>query len=74
MTRVTRPGVKDKRLPVVTERQYVALLKTCDSSFLGRRDEAIVRLLWDTGLRVSESWSSTHDFTQGTYRAATCLR
>ena len=54
MVRVTRPKVKEKPIEVVTTRQYEALLKTCDASFLGRRDEAIIRVLWDCGLRISE--------------------
>ncbi len=54
MVKVTRPKVKEKPIEVVTTRQYEALLKTCDSTFLGRRDEAIIRVLWDCGMRISE--------------------
>jgi site-specific recombinase XerD len=55
----------DKPVPVLTDEEITALLKTCAVSrgrpgvfarpiFLGRRDEVILRLLLDTGIRVSE--------------------
>jgi site-specific recombinase XerD len=54
MEKVDKPKVRERQIDVVTESQFKALLGTCDGKFLGRRDEAIIRLLWDTGLRVSE--------------------
>jgi integrase len=55
----------DKPVPILTDEQIPALLKTCTVGrgrpgvfsrpiFFGRRDEAILRLLLDTGIRVSE--------------------
>ncbi len=54
MSKVTKPKVVEKPVPVISERAFDLVLDTCDSSFLGRRDEAILRLTWDTGVRVSE--------------------
>ncbi len=54
MVKVEKPKVRERQIEVVTERQFKALVGTCDGEFLGRRDEAIIRLLNDTGLRVSE--------------------
>jgi site-specific recombinase XerD len=55
----------DKPVPILTDAEITALLKTCAVGrgrpgtfarpiFLGRRDEVILRLLLDTGIRVSE--------------------
>src|SRR4051812_19481281 len=55
----------DKPVPILTDAEITALLKTCAVGrgrpgvfsrpiFFGRRDEAILRLLLDTGIRVSE--------------------
>jgi site-specific recombinase XerD len=55
----------DKPVPILTDAEITALLKTCAVGrgrpgtfarpiFLGRRDEVIFRLLLDTGVRVSE--------------------
>lgn len=55
----------DKPVPVLTDEEIAALLKACAvgrgrpgvfarAIFLGRRDEVILRLLLDTGVRVSE--------------------
>ena len=55
----------DKPVPILTDDEIAALLKTCAvgrdrpgvferTVFLGRRDEVVLRLLLDTGVRVSE--------------------
>lgn len=55
----------DKPVPILTDADITALLKTCAVGrgrpgtfarpiFFGRRDEVILRLLLDTGVRVSE--------------------
>jgi site-specific recombinase XerD len=59
------PAPPEKPVPILTDDEIAALLKTCAvprgrpgtydrSVFLGRRDEVILRLLLDTGVRVSE--------------------
>jgi site-specific recombinase XerD len=56
------PKVGQVEIPVIPKRDIQRLLKACAASnsaperirFEGRRDEAIVRLLHDTGLRLSE--------------------
>src|SRR3954470_12750831 len=55
----------DKPVPILTDSEIAALLKTCAvprgrpglfdrAVFLGRRDEVVLRLLLDTGVRVAE--------------------
>ena len=55
----------DKPVPILTDSEVAALLKVCAvprgrpavfsrSVFVGRRDEVVLRLLLDTGVRVSE--------------------
>jgi site-specific recombinase XerD len=54
MLGMSPPKVVDKPIPIVTQRHIDLLVDDCDNSFTGRRDEALIRVLWDTGLRVSE--------------------
>jgi integrase/recombinase XerC len=55
MERMRPPIVPEKPVPVVTEAQLRALLASAKSaSFVDRRDAAIIRLLLDTGGRLSE--------------------
>lgn len=54
MSKVTRPKADPPRVEIVTDRQFKLLLDTCDTTFLGRRDEAILWIFYDTGMRVSE--------------------
>ena len=55
LDKVTRPKIAEKQIEVVSEPQLKALLDTCDPfDFRGRRDTAIIMLMWDTGLRISE--------------------
>ena len=54
MGRVEGPKVTKKAKPFFDDGELVRLLKTCSgSSFADRRDTAIMRVLMDTGLRVS---------------------
>ena len=54
MARVEKPAVPKVVKPFFTDDEITALLKTCDkATFEGRRDEAIIRILYDTGVRVS---------------------
>ncbi len=59
------PTPPEKPAPILSDVEITAMLKTCTvprgrpgafdrTIFLGRRDEVIVRLLLDTGVRVSE--------------------
>lgn len=59
------PSPPDKPVPILTDAEIAALLKACAvprgrpgvfdrAVFLGRRDEVVLRLLLDTGVRVSE--------------------
>jgi integrase/recombinase XerC len=55
MERMRPPIVPDKPVPVLTEAQLRALLASAKSApFVDRRDAAIIRLLLDTGGRLSE--------------------
>lgn len=55
MTNMQPPMVPEKQVPVLTDDEMTALLKTCTgSTFDDRRDLAIMLLLVDTGLRRSE--------------------
>ncbi len=45
---------KDTTIPIVKKDDLDLLLGTCGPSFLGYRDRAIMLLLYDTGLRLSE--------------------
>lgn len=54
MRGVKQPAVKDKPVPVVAREGILAILDGCDNDFAGRRDEAIIRVLADGGLRVGE--------------------
>lgn len=40
--------------PVTTEQEYAAMMRHCPKNECGRRDAAILSLLWNTGLRRSE--------------------
>jgi integrase/recombinase XerD len=53
---VRPPKLDSKVVPVLDERQLRALLAACHGpSFLDRRDEALVRLMVETGLRAGET-------------------
>ncbi len=53
--RMSRPTIPDKPVPVLDDSVLKALLGACKGTgFTERRDEAIVRLLIDTGMRRSE--------------------
>lgn len=55
MDRMRPPIVPVEAPPVIREDQMVTLLKTCDGTgFEERRDMALLRLLYDTGMRRGE--------------------
>lgn len=63
LARVKAPKVPHKDIPIVSERDFKLLVDSCDDSFVGARDRAILMLMLDTGLRVSEVVSlKTADF------------
>lgn len=55
MERMRPPKVPLKTVPVITEDELARLLKSCAGvTFENRRDNAMMRLLLDTGMRASE--------------------
>lgn len=55
MTGLEAPNPPAKPVPVLSDSELTALLKACaGKDFRDRRDEAVIRLLLDCGLRVSE--------------------
>lgn len=55
MNNVKAPPVKQKPVPLLSDAELAALLKTCSGrTFEDRRDEAVLRVLLDAGVRVSE--------------------
>lgn len=57
--RVDPPVYKINPLPGINKSDFEALLGACGSGFYGKRDRAIVRALFDTGVRRSEFFSLT---------------
>jgi site-specific recombinase XerD len=55
MANMRPPKITEPEVPVLSDDQLRALLATCSgTSFDDRRDTAIIRLFFDTGLRLSE--------------------
>lgn len=55
MRNMRQPAVEEVPVPVLTDTQVRAVLKTCDGkTFHDRRDTAIFLILYDTGMRRSE--------------------
>jgi site-specific recombinase XerD len=55
MKRMRPPTIPEKAVPVLSDDQIRQLLAGCDSkSFEGRRDEALIRLFVDSGVRLAE--------------------
>jgi site-specific recombinase XerD len=56
MAKLSPPLLSMKPVPVLSDDELAALLKACSGkTFNDRRDEAVIRLLLDCGLRVSET-------------------
>lgn len=55
------PKVTAKPVPVLSAEVLQALLKGCDNSFDGRRDEALIRAYADGGMRLNECLALTLD-------------
>lgn len=54
MRKLSMPKVHDKGVPVLAADVVAAVLSTCDRSFEGVRDQALVLALYDTGARRAE--------------------
>jgi site-specific recombinase XerD len=55
MAGMEQPKGAPKPVPVLTDDDVVALLRSCNgTAFADRRDQAILRVLFDCGLRISE--------------------
>lgn len=55
MARMTPPKLEEKLVPILSDEQIKALLKTCaGNDFVNRRDLAILRLFLATGVRLAE--------------------
>ncbi|MGI9083989.1 MAG: tyrosine-type recombinase/integrase [Aeromicrobium sp.] len=55
MTGITPPSPRSKPVPVITDIELDALIRACaGKAFNDRRDEAMIRVLLDCGLRVAE--------------------
>jgi site-specific recombinase XerD len=56
MSTLSPPEMKMKPVPVLSDTELAALLKACaGKEFNDRRDEALVRVLLDCGVRISEA-------------------
>jgi site-specific recombinase XerD len=55
MARMSPPSIPEQPVPILTDDELIRLLATCKgATFENRRDEAIIRVLVDTGVRASE--------------------
>jgi site-specific recombinase XerD len=55
MANMKPPAVPEQPVPLLGDNEVRALLATCSGNTLeDRRDEAIIRLLYDTGIRRAE--------------------
>ena len=56
MSTLSPPTLQMKPVPVISDDELAALLKACNGKeFNDRRDEALIRLLLDCGVRISEA-------------------
>jgi site-specific recombinase XerD len=56
MAKLSPPTLKAKPVLVISDDELTALLKACNGrEFADRRDEALIRLLLDCGVRISEA-------------------
>jgi len=51
---IRAPKLPRKTVPVIGPEQFKTLVKCCGDRFLGRRDKAVILILYDTGIRLQE--------------------
>jgi site-specific recombinase XerD len=62
MKRMSPPSVPEQPVPILTDEELIRLLAACKGQSLeNRRDEAIIRMFIDTGIRASELTGLTVD-------------
>jgi site-specific recombinase XerD len=62
MERMHPPAVPEQPVPILTDDELTRLLANCKgATFENRRDEAVIRMLLDTGIRASELINLTLD-------------
>jgi site-specific recombinase XerD len=62
MERMSPPSVPEQPVPILTDAELIALIATCKGTSLeNRRDEAVIRMFIDTGIRASELIGLTVD-------------
>lgn len=62
MERMSPPSVPEQPVPILTDAELLALIAACKGQSLeNRRDEAIIRMFLDTGIRASELIGLTVD-------------
>jgi site-specific recombinase XerD len=62
MERMSPPSVPEQPVPILTDAELLALIAACKGQSLeNRRDEAIIRMFIDTGIRASELTGLTVD-------------
>lgn len=62
MERMSPPSVPEQPVPILTDAELITLIATCKGQSLeNRRDEAVIRMFIDTGIRASELIGLTVD-------------
>jgi site-specific recombinase XerD len=74
MRRMSPPHVPDKPVPVIPPEEITRLLAVCKGRrFEDRRDEALIRLMIDTGIRVAELVGMDRDDVHFDYQTISVL-
>ena len=62
MSKMKPPAVPEQPVAIIDDDDVRKLLATCDpKTFEGRRDEALIRLMYDTGCRLAEVTNLRYD-------------
>ena len=54
VTMIKPPKLPNRIIPIISPNEFKELLKLCGNTFLGKRDKAIIMMLYDTGIRLQE--------------------